>query len=138
VAVVGVSFSVFTSGSFGNGEYGRLLEPWIGELAVLAVSLVLVERAFRRESSAFILAAAIGLITALTDFNFTYLTSSTDVGLLVEGLILIGAGVAADRLRRRIDRSRATPPDDSQPDDSPPDDARPFETSPTEVPASSA
>jgi len=97
------------------------------------VSLVLVERAFRRESSAFILAAAIGLITALTDFNFWYLTSSTDVGLLVEGLILIGAGVAADRLRRRIDRSRAAPPDDA-----PPEDAPPFETNRTEAPAPSA
>ena len=133
VAVVGVATAVFTTGSLGNGDYGRLLEPWIGELAILVVSLVLVERAFRRESSAFILAAAIGLITALTDFNFTYLTSSTDVGLLVEGLILIGAGVAADRLRRRIDRSRAAPPDDA-----PPDDAPPFETTPTEAPAPSA
>jgi hypothetical protein len=38
-------------------------------------------------------AAAIGLITALTDFNFRYLTDSVEVGLLVEGLILIGAGV---------------------------------------------
>jgi hypothetical protein len=115
VAVAGVAMSVFTTGSLGNGDYGRLLEPWIGELAVLVVSLVLVERAFRRESSAFILAAAIGLITALTDFNFTYLTSSTDIGLLVEGLILIGAGVAADRLRRRLDRSREAPPDDATP-----------------------
>jgi hypothetical protein len=138
VAVVGVSFSVFTSGSLGNGDYGRLLEPWIGELAVLVVSLVLVERAFRRESSAFILAAAIGLITALTDFNFTYLTSSTDVGLLVEGLILISAGVAADRLRRRIDRSRAAPPDDARPDDAPPVDAPLVETTPMEAPAPSS
>ncbi|HEY7969582.1 MAG TPA: hypothetical protein VID95_06260 [Candidatus Limnocylindrales bacterium] len=128
VAVAGVATSVFTTGSLGNGDYGRLLEPWIGELAVLVVSLVLVERAFRRESSAFILAAAIGLITALTDFNFTYLTSSTDVGLLVEGLILIGAGVAADRLRRRIDRSREAPPDD----------ATPLDGAPAEAPAPSA
>ncbi len=108
VAVAGVATSVFTTGSLGNGEYGRLLEPWMGEAAVLIVSLVLVERAFRRDSSAFIFAAAIGLITALTDFNFRYLTNSTDVALLVEGLILIGAGFAADRLRRRIDRSRGT------------------------------
>jgi len=115
VAVAGVATSVFTSGSLGNGEYGRLLEPWIGELAVLLVSLVLVERAFRRESSAYIFAAAIGLITALTDFNFRYLTDSVEVGLLVEGLILIGAGVAADRVRRRIERSRKEPPDGAAP-----------------------
>jgi hypothetical protein len=112
VAVAGVALSVFREGSLGNGEYGRLLEPWIAEAAILAVSLVLVERAFRRDSSAFIGAAAIGLVTALTDFNFRYLTSSVDVGLLVEGLILIGAGLAADRLRRRIERSRGTPPDE--------------------------
>lgn len=108
VAVAGVSLSLFTTDSLGNGEYGRLVEPWIAEAAILVVSLVLVERAFRRDSSAFIFAAAIGLVTALTDFNFRYLTNSTDVGLFVEGLILIGAGFAADRLRRRIERSRGS------------------------------
>ncbi len=123
VAVAGVATSMFTSASLGNGEYGRLVEPWIGELAVLVVSLILIERAFRRDSSAFIFAGAIGLVTALTDFNFRYLTDSTEVGLLVEGLILIGAGVAADRLRRRIDRSResseAPPPADAPPVEAP-------------------
>lgn len=123
VAVAGVATSVFTSASLGNGEYGRLVEPWIGELAVLVVSLILIERAFRRDSSAFIFAGAIGLVTALTDFNVRYLTDSTEVGLLVEGLILIGAGVAADRLRRRIDRSRemsdAPPPADAPPVEAP-------------------
>jgi hypothetical protein len=119
VAVAGVATSVFTTGSLGNGEYGRLLEPWVGDAAILIVSLVLVERAFRRDSAAFIGAAAIGLATALTDFNFQYLSSSTDVGLLIEGLILIGCGFAADRLRRRIDRSRATGVDPEPPIDGP-------------------
>src|SRR6185436_3163511 len=130
---VGVATAVTTNGTLANGDYGRLLEPWIGELALFAVSLVLVERAFRRDSSAFILAAAIGLIIALTDFNFQYLTSSTDVGLLVEGLILIGAGFAADRLRRRIERSRH-----ASPDGAPPDEHAPLETPPTEAPLPSA
>jgi hypothetical protein len=118
VAVAGVATSVFASGSLGAGDYGRLIEPWIAEVAIIAVSLVLVERAFRRDSSAYILAAAIGLVTALTDFNFRYLTNSTDVALLVEGVILIGAGVAADRLRRRIERSRSAPPGEPPPADS--------------------
>ena len=39
---------------------------------------------------------------ALSDFNFAYLSSTTEVGLLIEGLILIAAGLAADRLRRRL------------------------------------
>ena len=39
---------------------------------------------------------------ALTDFNFSYLSESRDVGLVIEGVILLGVGFAADRLRRRI------------------------------------
>ena len=44
---------------------------------------------------------------ALTDFNVTYLSGSTEVALLIEGLILLGVGVVADRLRRRIGRGDA-------------------------------
>ena len=102
VAIGGLATSVTQSGSLGNDEYGRLVTPWIGEVAILVLVGVLVERAIRRESAAFVIAAAIGLIVALTDFNFSYLTQSTDVGLLVEGAILLGVGFGADRLRRRL------------------------------------
>jgi hypothetical protein len=101
--------AVTHNGSLGNGEYGRILSPWIGDLALLILCVMLVERAFRRNANAFIVAAAIGLIVALTDFNFSYLSQSTDLGLLIEGAILLAVGFAGDRLRRRIDRSERAP-----------------------------
>ena len=78
--------------------------------AVLVLSAVLVERAFRRDATSFIYAAALGLILALTDLNLSYLSSNTEVALLIEGLILLAVGVAADRLRRRIGRHETLPP----------------------------
>ena len=66
------------------------------------MSAVLVERAFRRDATAYIYPAALGLIIALSDANVSYLSGGTEVALLVEGLILLGVGLAADRLRRRI------------------------------------
>ncbi|HEX7472368.1 MAG TPA: hypothetical protein VF323_04745 [Candidatus Limnocylindrales bacterium] len=110
VAVVGLASALTHTGNLGGDRYGRVLEPWIADLAILALAAVLTERAFRRGSNAFILSAAIGLIIALTDFNFTYLSESTDVGLLIEGGILLGVGFAGDRLRRRLDRSGGWPP----------------------------
>ena len=104
VAVLGLAQAVSRSTSFANGEYGRVIEPWIGDLALVALSVILVERAFRRDATSFIYAAALGLLIALTDFNVTYLSGSTEVALLIEGLILLGVGVVADRLRRRIGR----------------------------------
>lgn len=109
VAVIGLTTAVMRSDYRTANDYGRVLEPWIGDLALVVLAAVLVERAFRRDANAFILAAAIALIAALTDFNFTYLSSSTEVGLLIEGLILLGAGFAADRLRRRVGGSGVDP-----------------------------
>jgi hypothetical protein len=109
VAVIGLATSVFRSGPKADGEYGRFVEPWVGDLAILILAAVLVERAFRRDASTFVYAAALGLMVALSDFNFTYLSSSTELGLLIEGVILLGAGVAADRLRRRIGHPEAEP-----------------------------
>jgi hypothetical protein len=109
VAVIGLATSVLRSGLKSDGEYGRFVEPWIGDLAILILAVVLVERAFRRDASTFVYAAALGLIIALTDFNFTYLSTRTEVGLLIEGVILLGAGVGADRLRRRIGHPEPEP-----------------------------
>jgi hypothetical protein len=112
VAVVGVAASVMrTEFSFPGG--GRIIEPWIGELIVLAVSSVLVERAFRRGSGAFVLAAAVGVVIALTDFNFSYIApaGSTELALLIEGLLLIAIAFGAERLSRRVrDADLAVPP----------------------------
>jgi CDP-diglyceride synthetase len=112
VAVIGLATAVTRSDYTYDpvaGNYGRVIEPWIGDLAILVLAAVLVERAFRRDASTFVYAAALGLIIALTDFNFTYLSSSTELGLLIEGVILLGAGVAADRLRRRIGHPEPEP-----------------------------
>jgi len=107
VAVLGLSQAITRSTGFANGEYGRVVEPWVGDLALLVLSAILVERAFRRDATSFIYAAALGLMIALTDFNLTYLSGSTEVALLIEGLILLAVGVVADRLRRRIGRGEA-------------------------------
>ena len=109
VAVLGLSQAISRS-VYTNGEYGRVVEPWIGDLALVVLSVVLVERAFRRDATSFIYAAALGLMIALTDFNLTYLSGSTEVALLIEGLILLAVGVVADRLRRRIGRGDAPSP----------------------------
>lgn len=107
VAVVGLASALTQSGfkgfdAFGNESYGRIIEPWIADVAILALAVVLVERAFRRNSTAFILAGAAGLIIALTDFNVAYLAQSTYIGLLIEGGILLAVGFGGDRLRRRV------------------------------------
>ena len=74
LAVVGLASAVTRSAAFADGEYGRVVEPWIGDLALLVLSAILVERAFRRDATSFIYAAALGLLIALTDFNVTYLS----------------------------------------------------------------
>jgi hypothetical protein len=104
VAVTGFCLAVTRSDMLSNGEYGRVLEPWVAQVAILILAAILVERAFRRDAAAFIVPAAIALIVALTDFNFTYLAERTEVGLLIEGLILLGVGFGADRIRRRMGR----------------------------------
>ena len=110
VAEIGLTTSLTRSGVKGeDGDYGRLLEPWIADVAILVLAAVLVERAFRRDTIVFIVAGAIALIAALTDFYFTYLSQSTDVGLLIEGAILLAVGFVGDRLRRRMDRSGPAP-----------------------------
>jgi hypothetical protein len=121
VAVWGLASAVTTSTyTNDNFDYGRVIPPWIGDAAILVLALVLVERAFRRDSGAFLFAAGIGFATALTDFNFSYLSESRDLGLLIEGGILLVVGFGAERLRRRMPGGRppgppatARPPSDT-------------------------
>ena len=71
---------------------------------------VLLERAFRRDSTAFVLPAALGLILAMTDFNFSYFADSTYVGLLIEGgILLVGRASSGTGFGRRLGRSAARP-----------------------------
>ena len=55
-------------------------------------------------------AAALGLIVALTDLNVSYLSASTEIALVLEGVILLAVGFAANTLRGRVGR-----PDDCRP-----------------------
>ena len=102
VAVAGLASAITRSDYDLNDEFQRAIPAWIGDLALVVLSAVLVERAFRRDTTAYVYPAALGLILALSDVNVTYLSNSTEVALLVEGFILLGVGLAADRLRRRI------------------------------------
>ena len=53
---------------------------------MLILSGVLLERAFRRDATSFMYAAALGLIVALTDLNVSYLSASTEIALFLEGV----------------------------------------------------
>ena len=95
------------------GMDGRALPPWIGELAILAVSGVLLALAIRFGALEYLVPAALGFIIALTDLNSQYVVEQTGIGvaLVLEGFILIGTGILADRLRRAMVRRGSGPPD---------------------------
>jgi hypothetical protein len=125
VAVVGVASAVMRT-EFVDAEAHRIVEPWVGQLIVLAISAVLLQRAFSREAGAYVVAAALGVVIALTDFNFTYFAAAggTEVALLIEGLLLIAIAFGAERLSRRVgdrDRDAGEPHSPSAPE-GPPDD----------------
>lgn len=105
-AVAGTASAVAQTNGFGPGGSIRSIEPWVGDLAVLAVSAVLFVLAFRN-AGAYLVPAALGVLYALTDLNATYVAAETGVGtaLLVEGLILLAVGVAAEQARRRLHRA---------------------------------
>ena len=109
LAVTGVATAVFRQGYLGQDVYGRVIAPWMAEVVLFVLAALLLERALRRDSAAFVVAGAIAMVAALTDFNFTYLSSSTDIGLLIEGAILLAVGFGADRLRRRLGRGSIEP-----------------------------
>jgi hypothetical protein len=110
-AVAGLANAVTQTRVVPDGPAVRVLEPLIGELALVALCVVLLEQAFRRDATSFVYAAAIGLIVAMSDFNFTYLSENRELGLVIEGAILLGVGIVADRLRRRIGRGEPVEPD---------------------------
>jgi hypothetical protein len=89
---------------YGNLDWGRLLEPVLADAAIGFVALVLLWLAFRRGTVAYLYPAALGIVIALTDLNGSYVVGQvgTGVALLLEGLVILGAGLAADRLRRRL------------------------------------
>ena len=104
--VIGVSSALTRSAVTADGDYQRVIEPWVVDAILVVIAAILIERAFRRGSGAFLVTGAFALIVALTDFNASYLTSSIEAGLLVEGVILLGVGFGASRLRPILDRVR--------------------------------
>jgi hypothetical protein len=124
-----------TAGALVSGNEGRGLPAWLGDLAILAVSGVLLSIAIRFGALAYLLPAALGLIVALTDLNSQYVVERTGIGaaLVVEGLILIGTGLVAERLRRVMARRRM-PPGGLLPTEPPSPEPPPTEPPPTEPP----
>ena len=132
-----------TAGAMVSGNDGRALPAWLGDLAILAVSGVLLAISVRFGALAYLLPAALGLIIALTDLNQQYVVERTGIGvaLVIEGLILIGTGFVADRLRRVMARRRmprSEPPQAETPLPSepppPPSEPPPAEAPPSEPP----
>ena len=109
-AVLGVFYALSQTATGSAEAPVRTIPPVLGDLAVLVVAAILLERAYRRESNAYIFAAAIGCIVALTDLDGSYLSGTPDLALLLEGVILIIVGFAAEALRRRLNGPAAGAP----------------------------
>jgi hypothetical protein len=100
-----------TSAAMFSDIDGRALTAWLGDLMILAVSGGLLAIAIRFGALAYLLPAALGFIVALTDLNQQYVVERTGIGvaLILEGLILIGTGFVAERLRRTMARRGGRP-----------------------------
>jgi hypothetical protein len=96
------------SGLWLTGSDGRALEPFVADGVLIAISGVLLAISIRFGSLTYLLPAATGFIGALTDLNARYVAQQTGTGmaLLLEGLILLGTGVVAEQLRRRMAQRR--------------------------------
>jgi hypothetical protein len=94
-----------------GNHFERLVPAWAAAAVVLAMSGLLLWLAFRRETSAYLYPAALGIVLALSDLNATYVQGAggTAVALVFEGVILLAAGLLANRLRRRISVLARTP-----------------------------
>jgi hypothetical protein len=106
LAVLGTTFSLTFMDRYAPGA----LEPWISDVILLAVSAVMVWLAIRM-ASPYLYPAALGIIIALSSLNAVYVAEQTSIGvaLLAEGVILIGVGVQADRVRRRLTDPQTAP-----------------------------
>ncbi len=96
-----------------SGE--RIVPATVGDVILLVLAAVFVERAIRRHAAAFIVPAAVGTFLALSDINNTLASSLGNesgvqpVFLLVEGLLLLAVAGAAEWFRRRVVAGPITP-----------------------------
>lgn len=102
VAVLGLTVAVRLEDGASAYLLARVVPAWLGDLVILLLCALLIERAFRRGATGFLWAAALGIVIALTDLNVTYVTGNTWVVLLIEGAILLAVGYSAERLRRVV------------------------------------
>jgi len=103
IAVIGVSTGVWLQNGWNEHGSIRAVPAFAGDGVLIVVSLALVWLAIRGRSI-YLYPAALGLVIALTDLNAQYVApeAGAALALLLEGLILLGVGFAADRLRRRM------------------------------------
>jgi hypothetical protein len=102
VAVLGLTSALRLEDGSTEYQMTRVVPPIAGDVAILLLCAVLIERAFHRDATAFLWAAALGVIIALTDLNLSYVEGNTWVALLIEGAILVAVAFWADRLRRML------------------------------------
>lgn len=80
------------------------VEAWLVELGIALVSAVVLGLAIRRGAAAYLYPAALGFVIALTHMNSEYIADQVGMGvaLLIEGVVLVGAGLGAQRIRRLL------------------------------------
>ncbi|MEO8462192.1 MAG: hypothetical protein ABI555_03190 [Chloroflexota bacterium] len=106
VAVIATAAILSQGGPSGDYEWGRVVTPIVAEGATVLVSVLVLLLAIRRNAPAFFYPGALGIVIALSDFNGQYVASQVGTGLalFLEGLIILGAGLVTDRIRRRFGR----------------------------------
>ena len=108
--ILGASMALLTSGRYGP------IEPVVGVAIVLLVVAAFVGLSLRTGATGPLYVAALGIVIALSALNAAYILDDVGMGpaLLLEGLILVGVGLATDRARRGVRGRPASGPSSAQ------------------------
>lgn len=108
VAVVGVAVSLLASSWSTGPTTSDRLDPIVGDVALLGLACGLAGLVAVTRTSAWLYPGALAIVIALSDLDSRYLAGAVGMGpaLLVEGVVLIGAGAGTELVRRRL----AAPP----------------------------